>query len=555
MRMIPPQPTQGATGSEVEVFRVLANADFGGAAIAFSSLNLSEHEYKKWGEIDFVVLCPEGLLVLEVKGGQVHCDERGIWRYESRGKRSIERAESPMAQASSAYFALRDRHLYPSVGRRLADSAVTGFGVILARTSMRDAKGRGLVGGTEMPAQLIGTREDITGPAAIEAMLARFLAYWRGKRKAHVRGWDADELATIAGALRPWFDRVPPLSLSVAKVREEQLSLTQEQYQVLDFSDLVDRMLCTGGAGCGKTLLAIECLRREMARDPVLVTGTNSLAAHLRASQVPDPSRVYSFQELLLSAHAQSRQYGCLIVDEGQQITNGQCLGVLAQLLRGGLEDGRWRWFSDPNNQVLSAGTFDWASHEFLRQHSFPGVLRKNCRNTPQIVQAVEAVTAASVGISVAQGSGPEVEFASSSSSADQISAAARTIQRWLEDPEIAPGDIVLLSPRAVQHSSIPAIANCTGIPWREWSPGWSTSADHGRCLAAATVDEFRGLEAPFVVLCDIDQALAEPARVLYLGMTRANFGLFVGADHDVVRTVALNAAATRSAALVTGGK
>lgn len=528
------QPPPAATGSEIDIFRLLERVDAGECALAFTSLNLSDHEYKKWGEIDFVVLMPEGLLAIEVKGGQVYCDARGIWRYESRGKRAIERAESPMAQVSSAYFSLRDRQLYAALDRSLVDAAPSGFGVILARTSARDANERGLIGGTEMPTALVATREDVADAMALSGMLSRFIGHWRDRHR-RPRTWTKAEVASIAAAIRPWFDRVVPLSLTAARVREDQLSLTREQYTVLDFSEVEQRLICTGGAGCGKTLLAVECLRREVDNDPVLVTGTESLARHLRSSLVPDQRRVMSFEELCHVPDDKRKRFGCLIVDEGQQLTNRHSLEILSASLLGGLEAGRWRWFCDPNNQIARTSAFDHASHALLEKLAFKGTLGHNCRNTPQIANTVQAVTGAFVGKHTTRGQGPEVIFAAAADRAGQAAAAAKTIRQWLTDPEIAPGEIVLLAPRKIAASSIPEIARLAGLRYEAWVPGWSASPSYRTSLAAATIDEFRGIEAPFVVLCDIDDRVEEPVRLLYLGMTRPNFGLFVMADHGVI--------------------
>ena len=115
--------------------------------------------------------------------------------------------------------------------------------------------------------------------------------------------------------------------------------------------------------------------------------------------------------------------------------------------------------------------------------------------------------------------------------------AAAKEIKKWLEDPEIRPGDIVLLSPKDEDKWSIPLLAQRAGLPWCNWRPGWHSSQDYQGKLAAATVYEFRGMESPFIVLCDMDSDVAEPIGNFYIGMTRANFGLMVLAEASVVRT------------------
>ncbi len=53
-------------------------------------------------------------------------------------------------------------------------------------------------------------------------------------------------------------------------------------------------------------------------------------------------------------------------------------------------------------------------------------------------------------------------------------------------------------------------------------------------------------MESPFVVLCDMDATVKEPASIFYLGMTRANFGLMVVADAAVVQHSVAKAMSSR---------
>ena len=72
MRMIPSEPLHTDSYAEKRVFDQL-RASFSAADqtgwFAMHSLNLPRHEYKRFGEIDFIVCGPDGVFVLEVKGG------------------------------------------------------------------------------------------------------------------------------------------------------------------------------------------------------------------------------------------------------------------------------------------------------------------------------------------------------------------------------------------------------------------------------------------------------------------------------------------------------
>ncbi|HHK5372542.1 TPA: nuclease-related domain-containing protein, partial [Pseudomonas aeruginosa] len=72
MLVLPSTPLPESTGSERKVLSLLRCVEWGGrSARALSSLNLSEHVYQRWGEIDFLLVGKRGLIAIEVKGGNV----------------------------------------------------------------------------------------------------------------------------------------------------------------------------------------------------------------------------------------------------------------------------------------------------------------------------------------------------------------------------------------------------------------------------------------------------------------------------------------------------
>ncbi len=111
MRMIPSQPLTTSSQAELRMFDQL-RATFSGPDqnrwFAMHSLNLPRHEYKRFGEIDFVVCGPDGLFVLEVKGGGVSCHD-GIWETTNRYGETERLRESPFTQAEGALHGLRKK--------------------------------------------------------------------------------------------------------------------------------------------------------------------------------------------------------------------------------------------------------------------------------------------------------------------------------------------------------------------------------------------------------------------------------------------------------------
>ena len=75
MRMVPRSPYDTNSQAEKRIFEQLRGA-FDKRYAAYHSLKPTRHPHKRFPEIDFVTCGPEGLYVLEVKGGDVSC--RGV---------------------------------------------------------------------------------------------------------------------------------------------------------------------------------------------------------------------------------------------------------------------------------------------------------------------------------------------------------------------------------------------------------------------------------------------------------------------------------------------
>lgn len=532
MQILPRSPESNLTKSEIKIFNVLSDlhGDFFDSGFVLSSLNLSAQERRRWGEIDFIIIFKKGLFVIEVKGGDISCNN-GVWVYADSIGRKIQKNISPLVQAKEGYFYLVDKVLKPHFRKDFMEKVSTGFCVCFPFTSLDTI--RDLLTGPEMPKALVACKENVESTEAFADFIEGVLNFWEKKKVGGGGEWTASEIKEIVKFLRPSFDRVAPISLWLKSVRDEQYALTEDQYKALDYFELAPRVVISAGAGCGKTFIAAECFRRE--KDAIFVTGSHRLAGHLRASNFADGSRIYSFRELKNLKNIK-KKFDMLIVDEGQLITNTEAICLLDSLLIGGVQNGRWRWFSDVNNQVYKEEfLFEESAHKRLVNLAggFEVQLKQNCRNTPQIVKTVEFLTGHRVGETKVNGAGPDVIWGHGDNEGCLVAETSEAVRRWLSSGEnIFPSQIIFLTPKSIQESYISRVCNELRIPFEEWKPGWDIG--FGKKFGVSTIEDFRGLEAPFIVLCDLDESVPNIEKVIYLGMTRANFGLFVGCSNKL---------------------
>ncbi|RDH81758.1 MAG: hypothetical protein DIZ77_05835 [endosymbiont of Seepiophila jonesi] len=98
----------------------------------------------------------------------------------------------------------------------------------------------------------------------MERWLRKLFRYWRDKDGGK-RQPDSGAIKALRRHLRPEFEAVIPLHVQALGAEERIASLTEDQMAMVDVVAANPRVLCSGGAGTGKTFLAMELARRWTA--------------------------------------------------------------------------------------------------------------------------------------------------------------------------------------------------------------------------------------------------------------------------------------------------
>lgn len=534
MQVVPNMPGPDATGSERRVLGLLRSVDWGGmSGRALNSLNLADHAYQRWGEIDFLLVGEKGLLAIEVKGGEASCSG-GKWRFEDRLGRIVTRSKSPMVQAKDAFFSLEKNYISPRFGPSYCARIPAGFCVIFAGMTRKDLAA--LLNSPEFPAALVGSREDLVSASALQEFLEGVAGYWSEKNACGKRIPEKDVKALV-GLLRPEFEVVRPLKISGERVQGEMLSLTEEQYEVLDHWEGADRIFCSSPAGCGKTLLAMEMLGRltSSGTDARLLVGTDELAKALRSrSSLSD--RIVSIREIEANARESRAKVDALLIDEGQQLLTSERLATIDSMVIGGLSNGRWAWFGDVSYQAPnSAEEASDAARKLAAAATLRPKLTKNCRNTPEIILTTELASGVPLGHALVSGRGlhPTMEAADEIRTLGHLIAVQ--VAKW-RDEDIALSSITVLTNGEAAENAVREAAIVGGFP----AARWSAANERQQSVFYADIESFRGLESGFVILCLAGEYATdhELGRQLYLGMTRGNFALSVIAPSSILKRI-----------------
>lgn len=520
MRVLPSTVHSFRSNAERKVFDLLRATDLGPNAFALHSLNLSHHDYKRWSELDFVVAWEEGVFVLEVKGGRVACTS-GIWTFTNRFGETHRKSEGPFDQAKSGHDALRAA-MSNHPDRPTLRNICWGWGVVFPDIDFDQSC-------VAWSPELIVDYPELADRSDVGQYLRRLARWWRSQGRGHHTLADADDLAALCKAMRPDFDKVPSIGAAIDHAFDAVVRLTDEQIDVLDSIDENERIICSGGAGTGKSFLAVEAARREAAsgRSTVVLCRSPVFAAFLR-------SRIGSKAVLVVEFDAiqplldKGTQFACTIIDEAQDLLSSPCMVRIERLIQGGLSGGRWRMFMDPNNQSGLHEPVEPGILDSLKKVSTVHRLRRNCRNTQQIVMQTQLITGADIGVAVIEGQGPPIELIDVNDQRGEAIALEQRLSLWL-DGGVRPGHITVLSPKHLDDSVAAQLSSRMvsqiSVVGPQAASRWPPST-----ITFAQIRDFKGLENRCVAIVDLDGFAASDSDVaeLYVAMTRAHAGLWM---------------------------
>jgi Nuclease-related domain/UvrD-like helicase C-terminal domain/AAA domain len=368
-----------------------------------------------------------------------------------------------------------------------------------------------------------------------------------------------DQIDTLLLCCLPVQKRRPGGREEIAR-RQEQMDrlLREQQKPVLQLAALNERVVVSGGAGTGKTLIAMEVARRAAERgrrvallcfnqlvgewmrqqmeqaslpQPNLLVGRAiRVMAELTGLEIPEnPSREFweadlpkQLEERLTDPDFKSAAtFDYLVVDEAQDLlARPRIWECLSQFAACGLEKGAFALFGDFDNQVLAERGTMAQTLLALDACARPSRWRlsENCRNYRIVGDT--AVSLSGLGKLVYSGymrAGGGVQNYDISFY-EHERAQLDKLGQWLKEfrsQGYKPSEITLLSFRS-EEASAAARLRQEGYKLR---PAWSAAGLTG----CASVHAFKGMENKVIILTDVVLVDREFDRHLfYTGMTRA---------------------------------
>jgi hypothetical protein len=493
------------------------------------------------GETDFLIAHPEfGFFCLEVKGGGIDFDGTS---WSSTGRSGVQHSlKDPIKQAMNAKYAVRQKLTELNrTGSNLLNEVTTGHAVFFPDIDNKIAFVR-----TDLPEKLIGARSDL---GSIENWVTRVLHYW-AKEPQKPLGEFGIQIIEQCMAKSIHVNLTVGAQLEQLKIK--RVLLTQNQLNILDFISFHRRAAICGGAGTGKTVLAIEkvrrladegfktlliCFNRELSYSlasqfvnypNVTVTTFHKLCQYYvdgalkisgidylqQAKKAFPKGDLFSIQLPIAMSYAMDAvnlRFDAIVCDEGQDFADEFWLPI--ELALTDLENSPFYIFYDTHQNLYS------------RALSFPipdapFTLRQNCRNSKQIHEiAYSNYSGPEVEIPATEG--PPIHYLQGETLLSQSILLHKRICALVTSEKVLPEQIVVLIgdgfTKATRYKYLENLLLPRGIKWNKEIGVRPDS------ILLETVKRFKGLESEIVFIWGLPPTGDfDFDEVLYVGATRA---------------------------------
>jgi hypothetical protein len=540
-RSLPEEPDFGP-GHEAEraVWKLLVEALPDDALVCHSVQvrhGTAEHE------IDLLVLWRGiGIACVEVKGGQISIDQGQWYQSDRNGKHRI---KSPVAQSQSSMHAFIDM-----VGDHLG-TPLTSKAIYLVAFPYTHVPGTWEMAGT--PRSLILDADDLTRSFTLaERLRGTILAEARGESQltpeyaARLERFVSGSFTTDDGA-----------ALTSAADEDFQDALTERQQVLLNATRSIRHARFIGGAGSGKTWLAVEKAKRlaKEGKRVGLFCYNKGLGMHLRQRTTGwrhnKPVFAGEFHEYVLSLGVppgqgqayfdeemprqlievggslpDSQKLDAIVVDEAQDFAPLWWDGLLS-CVKAPREASVYA-FLDARQDVYRRWDGRGTVGQEGKDISFvPIHVDDNLRNSRRIAQTFKCF--AGEHFTPKTGTGLPVRFVECATE-DALEVASDCVDALIEEGW-SNNQIALLTTKTrhpIHQEAFDSGPEAVAEYWREF---YSDSAEfYGHVLG------FKGLERSVVVLCvngfkDMNRA----AEQLYVGLSRARSLLVVVGDRELI--------------------
>ena len=561
-KMLPPiDPSEIRHESEIPVYLALRDSLPNEYTVLHSFHFFRPHARKstlREAEADFVITHPrQGMLVLEVKGGDRIRYEQGRWtRENSRGKQEVIKKD-PFKQAQDNMWALVEIIEKKSKQHITRNDLTFGYAVVFPHAVSYDSPP------PHVDKRIIISADDLQD---ISIAIKRVIDAWTEKR---IGLTSSQYQILLNDCLMPKYRLARRIGPDITRASEKLMELTQTQVVAHEILFTKNRVLIQGVAGSGKTFLALnraialaragkmtllschnkalaEWLALQVSQDPTTesyrsrlnIRHFHGLASDLclraRIGFDPPPAeekvryRTFWNDEVpqiledavnQLQSEGKDVSYDALVVDEAQDFRPEWWYVLDGSLLR--TRDAPIYAFRD------AAQSLSGVNYDDLIDWDDGFTLGTNCRNTRKIATASASIIGQHAYTLPTAPLGYEVRIIFKPDQ-DYESVVLENLKELIHKEGVEADQIAVIGLKTKDRGSLAKFDRIGNVPLTDDPVRWL----RGSGILVTTSWSFKGLEADVVVLYDWGslQSRAHKAS-LYVACTRARSLLIAVVD------------------------
>ena len=506
------------SGAELKVYDSLKSADIKDWTAIFNLSRLGEH----W-ESDIILIGTKGIIVIEVKGGEVYRESDGFW-YSDDFYGETHPIKNPIIQAKDAMHNIR---------RLIDKTAQIPKGLYFEAAIL---PGTDLSGQKNDELFLVLDKHFLKQPKIELEILVKSL---RANYPNNFLLSHETIMTVIEKVLAPKLGITHNLANSLNDNEDEFISLNNEQYEMFEGLLNNQKIVVRGPAGSGKTILALKVAlsNEQKGIRTLLVCYNQALAGYLQSAfqlmhaspkyvsianinnymgdyldasqfktEIGTKERSEAFWNKVIE-DGNYKPYKELIIDEAQDIFTATYIDVLDIIVDGGLTNGRWLAFLDPEQAgIYEPVVTKFDLHTILSNYGnyVDYSLSRNMRNTKEIADWTKIISGISPGkASKVSGHKPEVIDYIDRDQASKL--VPERIEKLLNNDGFRPSEISIVSPLSLSKSlastgrinsdkfDLEAIVE---IEWDNLNP---------RAISYGTARNYKGLENRVIIVTDLD--------------------------------------------------
>jgi hypothetical protein len=502
------------------------------------------------GETDFLIFHPDyGYICLEVKGGGIEYDANKATWYSINSHQERNTIKDPVKQAADAKWAILEKIKENPDWKRYPNLRIEhGHAVFFPDVNKENVQ---KIESPKLPKKLIGYKDSLNN---LEDWLSDITSYWNENDTSPPDGI----LSLLQRTFARSFEVQPLISQKLEQQKQQRLRLTNNQMRLLDYINNRRRAAISGGAGTGKTLLAVEKAKR-LANDgfkTLLTCYNKQLGMHLESickdidnlevknfhylcssyiqkfkkemnrDLLQEAKDSYGMQNqfdvlypvaLSYAADSSNFQFDAIVCDEGQDFK--QSYWEPLELLLNDYDNGPLYVFFDDNQNIYS------------REKKFPiteepFLLKDNCRNTSQIHHLAYKYYKGD-WVDPPQNMGTKIMRIHTDTLESEVKKINMEITNLITNEKVSPGSISVLLLNGEYKEIYYNMFEGLPLPKPaklqiEWIQGAND-------VLVDTVKRYKGLESEVVFLCGLDGsengALDD---LIYVGTSRAKSLLYL---------------------------